>query len=185
MALSLTLGAVSAEDVAQAGNAAGGEVSAEVAADVPVADLEVDVEALVENDVGILWGVGVANNGPDTAFNTVVNVDGSDNLLLYDAYVSQGMYYPESGKWYVGDLAANTYAVMYLDTVKMDEGPYYVEALAVSDSYDPVLSNNYDIAWVGLDASAAEDTLPEAGNPIAMALLALLAIGVGGIKRRF
>ena len=37
--------------------------------------------------------------------------------------------------------------------------------------------------------SAAEEettnTLPEAGNPLAMALLALLAIGIGGIKRRF
>uniref|UniRef100_UPI0025D0A801 hypothetical protein n=1 Tax=uncultured Methanobrevibacter sp. TaxID=253161 RepID=UPI0025D0A801 len=70
----------------------------------------------------------------------------------------------------------------------LGNGPYYGEALIVSDSFDPDLSNNYDIAWVGLDASAEEETtntLPEAGNPLAMALLALLAIGIGGIKRRF
>jgi predicted deacylase len=33
-------------------------------------------------------------------------------------------------------------------------------------------------------ASAGEKTLPAAGNPIAVALLALLALGVGGLKRR-
>ena len=33
-------------------------------------------------------------------------------------------------------------------------------------------------------AHASEKTLPAAGNPIAVALLALLALGVGGLKRR-
>jgi predicted deacylase len=33
-------------------------------------------------------------------------------------------------------------------------------------------------------AHASEETLPAAGNPIAVALLALLALGVGGLKRR-
>ena len=65
----------------------------------------------------------------------------------------------------------------------------YASAINGTSSFDPDLSNNYDFAWVGLDASAAEEettnTLPEAGNPLAMALLALLAIGIGGIKRRF
>lgn len=186
MALSLTLGAVSAEDVAEEGNAAGGDIVVTDIEDVAVADVEVDVEPLTENEYEIYWGVGVANNGPDTAYNTVVRVDGSDNLLLWDIpVISQGTYYPEYGVWDVGDLAAGDVAVMILDTLKMDEGPYWVDAIAVSDSADPDLSNNYDIAWVGLDAAAAEETLPETGNPLAMALLALLAIGVGGIKRRF
>ncbi|MBR0371239.1 MAG: DUF11 domain-containing protein [Methanobrevibacter sp.] len=186
MALSLTLGAVSAEDVAEEGNAAGGDIVVTDIEDVSVADVEVDVEPLTENEYEIYWGVGVANNGPDTAYNTVVRVDGSDNLLLWDIpVISQGTYYPEYGVWDVGDLAAGDVAVMILDTLKMDEGPYWVDAIAVSDSADPDLSNNYDIAWVGLDAAAAEETLPETGNPLAMALLALLAIGVGGIKRRF
>ncbi|MBR0058703.1 MAG: DUF11 domain-containing protein [Methanobrevibacter sp.] len=186
MALSLTLGAVSAEDVAEEGNAAGGDIVVTDIEDVAVADVEVDVEPLTENEYEIYWGVGVANNGPDTAYNTVVRVDGSDNLYLWDIpVISQGTYYPEYGVWDVGDLAAGDVAVMILDTVKMDEGPYWVDAIAVSDSADPDLSNNYDIAWVGLDAAAAEETLPETGNPLAMALLALLAIGVGGIKRRF
>ncbi|WP_407423053.1 hypothetical protein [Methanobrevibacter sp.] len=186
MALSLTLGAVSAEDVAEEGNAAGGDIVVTDIEDVSVADVEVDVEPLAENEYELYWGVGVANNGPDTAYNTVVRVDGSDNLLLWDIpVISQGTYYPEYGVWDVGDLAAGEVAVMILDTIKMDEGPFWVDAIAVSDSADPDLTNNYDIAWVGLDAAAAEETLPETGNPLAMALLALLAIGVGGISRRF
>ena len=187
MALSLTLGAVSAEDVAtEEGNAAGGDVVVTGDPDIPVADLETDVEPLAENEYEIFWGVGVINHGPDTAYDTVVYVDGSDNLFLYNVpVVTQGTYYPEYGVWDVGDLAAGTGAAMILETIKMDEGPFYVDAIAVSASVDPDLTNNYDIAWVGLDAAAAEETLPETGNPLAMALLALLAIGVGGIKRRF
>lgn len=187
MALSLTLGAVSAEDVAtEEGNAAGGDVVVTGDTDIPVADLETDVEPLAENEYEIFWGVGVINHGPDTAYDTVVYVDGSDNLFLYNVpVVTQGTYYPEYGVWEVGDLAAGTGAAMILETIKMDEGPFYVDAIAVSASVDPDLTNNYDIAWVGLDAAAAEETLPETGNPLAIALLALLAIGVGGIKRRF
>lgn len=187
MALSLTLGAVSAEDNATEGNAAGGDVVVtDVATDVPVADVEVDVEPITENEYEIFWGIGVANKGPDTAYDTVVYVDGSDNLALWSIpVITQGTYYPDYGIWEVGDLAKGDVAVMVLETIKMDEGPFYVDAIAVSGSADPDLTNNYDIAWVGLDAAAAEETLPETGNPLAMALLALLAIGVGGITRRF
>ena len=60
MALSLTLGAVSAEDVAtEEGNAAGGDVVVTGDTDIPVADLETDVEPLAENEYEIFWGVGV------------------------------------------------------------------------------------------------------------------------------
>ena len=205
MALSLTLGAVSAEDAAAdvavaadeapaiEGNAAGGDVvTADVDSDVAVADVAVDVELLNETDYTADWGVVAMNYGPDTAYNTVVRIDGSDNLYLYDVYVSDGIYYPEYGLWFVGDIPANQFAVLLLETIKVDallgegNGPYYVEALITTESFDPDLSNNYDIAWAGLDTSAAaEETLPETGNPLAMALLALLAIGIGGIKRRF
>ena len=210
MALSLTLGAVSAEEAAAdaadavadvaavepaadvvaveeapaaEGNAAGGSA----AADVPVADVAVDVEALNETDDYIIWGIAAINYGPDTAYSTSVKVSGSDNMAIVYSLAEDGSFDAKSGNWNVGDIPAGFASVLYLVTLKVFEGPYYVEALATSLSYDPDLSNNYDIAWVGLDASASEETttLPEAGNPLAMALLALLAIGIGGIKRRF
>ena len=213
MALSLTLGAVSAEDAAADvaaaddvaavdvapaadGNAAGGDnvqpVQAE--ADDPVADVAVDVNNIGETDYTLLWSVVALNYGPDTAYDTVVRITGSDNLFLTNYKVLDGSFDPATSKWYVGDMPAGTASALLLETYKVDVlldqgyGPYYVDALIVSDSFDPDLSNNYDIAWVGLDASAEEETtntLPEAGNPLAMALLALLAIGIGGIKRRF
>ena len=212
MALSLTLGAVSAEDAAADaaaaddvaavdvapaadGNAAGGDnvqpVQAE--ADDPVADVAVDVNNIGETDYTLLWSVVALNYGPDTAYDTVVRITGSDNLFLTNYKVLDGSFDPATSKWYVGDMPAGTASALLLETYKVDVlldqgyGPYYVDALIVSDSFDPDLSNNYDIAWAGLDASAEEttNTLPEAGNPLAMALLALLAIGIGGIKRRF
>ena len=212
MALSLTLGAVSAEDAAADaaaaddvaavdvapaadGNAAGGDnvqpIQAE--ADDPVADVAVDVNNIGETDYTLLWSVVALNYGPDTAYDTVVRITGSDNLFLTNYKVLDGSFDPATSKWYVGDMPAGTASALLLETYKVDVlldqgyGPYYVDALIVSDSFDPDLSNNYDIAWAGLDASAEEttNTLPEAGNPLAMALLALLAIGIGGIKRRF
>ena len=212
MALSLTLGAVSAEDAAADvaaaddvaavdvapaadGNAAGGDnvqpVQAE--ADDSVADVAVNVDVVEETDYTITWRAIAMNFGPDTAYNTVVRISGSENMLLNRYACSDGIYVDDTAQWYVGDMPANTASVLLLEAYKVDailglgNGPYYGEALIVSDSFDPDLSNNYDIAWAGLDASAEEttNTLPEAGNPLAMALLALLAIGIGGIKRRF
>ncbi|MEE0025442.1 hypothetical protein, partial [Methanobrevibacter sp.] len=177
------------------GNAAGGDnvqpVQAE--ADDPVADVAVDVNNIGETDYTLLWSVVALNYGPDTAYDTVVRITGSDNLFLTNYKVLDGSFDPATSKWYVGDMPAGTASALLLETYKVDVlldqgyGPYYVDALIVSDSFDPDLSNNYDIAWVGLDASAEEttNTLPEAGNPLAMALLALFAIGIGGIKRRF
>ena len=200
MALSLTLSAVSAEDaaadvlaadddaVAVEGEAAAGDVVAvEAAADVPIADVETDVEAIAENPYEIVWAVTVTNNGPDAAEGTVVSVNVGDNLFLYDYIATVGEYSPEYGLWYIGELAVNQTAALLLDTIKIDEGPYFVEAAALTlGSYDPNLANNYDIAWADVpEASAAEETMPAAGNPIAMALLALVAIVGSTFSRRF
>ena len=203
MALSLTLGAVSAEDAAAedvvaadaaidevvaeeapaTGNAAGGEES------VPVADIAVDVENLYEDDYGVVWGVAVANYGPDTAYDTGVLVQGSGNMYLLDYFSTDGEYLPDYGLWEVGDLEAGDVAYLFLETIKLGDGPFYVEALGVSlGSVDYFLANNYDIAWAGVaeeSVSAAEETMPAAGNPIAMALLALIAIAGATFSRRF
>ena len=206
MTLSLALSAVSAAEDAVAadagsadaavanvapateGNAAGGDVpvTAEAVSEEPTADLAVNVEPLFEDEDSIVWGIEVTNYGPFIAINTNVFVDGSDNLFLWDYAATDGVFDPILLVWNVGDVLVDDTAYLFIETLKVDEGPYYVEAFALSDTLDPDYSNNYDIAWVGLDASAAkETTLPATGNPLAVALLALLAIGIGGIKRRF
>ena len=208
MALSLTLGAVSAEDAAAddvlaaeeapaVGEAAGGDVVATEAADIPVADIpvadvETDVQVLDETPYEIIWSVVAANNGPDVALDTYVAISGSDNLMLYDYIATTGddslIYDPidDIYVWLVGDLLPNQVEVLLLDTIKIDEGPYYVDALIDTASIDYDLSNNYDIAWADVpEVSAAEETMPAAGNPIAMALLALVAIVGTTFSRRF
>ena len=55
--------------------------------------------------------------------------------------------------------------------------------ITLNDNKKP--ENNSDIPSINKTVSAAsEKTLPATGNPIAVALLALLAVGVGGLKRR-
>lgn len=213
LALSLTLGAVSAEDIAvdgasdviaadesveveaasadeasvdEIGQAAGGDVPGPgVPPDVDVADVGVVVTPLwyVENDT--IWSVFAYNNGPDTAVNTQVQLGCSDNLAFYAYMASDGEFDYETGIWYLGDMPAYAYAELIIDMVTIDDGPYFVDAEIRSESFDPFLDNNYDIAYIGLDASAAEETLPATGNPLAMALLALIAVGVGGVRRLF
>ena len=209
MTLSLALSAVSAAEDAVAadagsadaavanvapateGNATGGDITpaAESASNVPTADVAVNVEVFDEDDDGIVWAVSAMNFGPDTAVDTMVFLDGSYNMMLWDYAATAGIFDPEDFVWYVGDLAPWDMEILYVVTLKIDEGPYYGEAFIISDTHDPDYSNNFDIAWTGVEdssvAAAKETTLPATGNPLAVALLALLAIGIGGIKRRF
>ena len=210
MALSLTLSAVSAEDVAaDAADVADEAVVEEAPADegaaggdeelvltqpavvtgesISAADVAVDVKALEETPFEIVWGIAATNNGPEVAPDTVVRFTGTDNMFLYDYIASVGEVYPADGVWYIGDLNPGDVAVLLLDTIKIDYGPYDVDALITAEIFDPVLSNNYDCEVVGgepADASAAEETMPAAGNPIAMALLALVTIAGTAFTRR-
>ena len=62
------------------------------------------------------------------------------------------------------------------------ESPYNYNPSSINITLnDKEAENNSDINKI---VSAGEKTLPAAGNPIMLVLLALLAIGVGGLKRR-
>ncbi|WP_407454770.1 DUF11 domain-containing protein [Methanobrevibacter sp.] len=221
LALSLTLGAVSAEevasddvvaaedtaavsadesesaatpttgssDVAATPSTGSSDVTANATTDTAEADLAVDVEVLTEQDDGeIIWGVLVTNYGPDTAVNAYALVNGPDSLLLSDFIETKGTFDPITCIWEIGDLAKDEQALLILGTYIIGEGPYYVEALVFSDTFDPDLSNNYDIAFYGGEEVSAEQQevskMHATGNPIVMALLALLAIGAGGFRRK-
>lgn len=215
LALSLTLGFVSAEDVAtdgasdvlaaddnvvveeapveeapvdEEGQAAGGDVAGPgVPPGVELADVGVIVTPLFYSENDTVWSVFAYNYGPDTAKNAYVQLDCSDNLVCVDFAGTGGEFDYEKGIWYLGDMPAMSYAELLIEMLPIDKGPYFVDAAIKSDTFDPFLGNNYDIAYMGLEsvASAAEETLPATGNPLAMALLALVAVGVGGIRRLF
>ena len=210
LAFSLTLGAVSAEDVANEDAVAADDAvvlgadktlladeqaaeteapAVEATADTESADLAIDVEQIDETEDGeIIWSVVVTNYGPDTAENAFSLINVAPGLGVFEYLTTHGEYDSELSLWVIGDLAKDEQALLLLGTFIIDEGPYYVEAIVLSDTDDPDFSNNYDIAYYG-EASAAEEpaTLENhvTGNPIAMALLALLAVGIGGITRRF
>lgn len=62
------------------------------------------------------------------------------------------------------------------------ESPYNYNPSSINITLnDKEPKNNSDINKI---VSAGEKTLPATGNPIIMALIALLAVGVGGLKRR-
>ena len=113
LALSLTLGAVSAEgnvtDDASAdtmsveettveqvatdsGNvsAAGGDVEASLSANTPVSDVGVKVTPLYDFDTLNTWSIFVYNLGPDDAANTQVFLGSSDNLIYFDHMAFDG-----------------------------------------------------------------------------------------------
>ena len=211
LALSLTLGAVSAEDVAidgasdviaadesvevqtasvdEVGQAAGGEISELATADTAMADVGVVVTPLLNEENCTVWSVFAYNNGPDNAENARVLVGYSDNLDVYGYYALSGEFDYENGIWYLGEMPAYEYTELLLNMEPIAYGPYFVAAAIASDTIDPYQDNNFDVAFMGLEggeeASAAEETLPATGNPLAMALLALLAVGVGGVRRLF
>ena len=69
------------------------------------------------------------------------------------------------------------------DLILTFESPYNYNPSSINITLNKTeAANNTDIHKI---ASAGEKTLPAAGNPLIVALLALLAIGVGGLKRRF
>ncbi len=208
LTLSLTLSTVSAEDVmgdvnenvdivaasedvvtvsADEGNAAGGE-DALATSDTPSADLTVDTEVLDETGGVITWGVYVYNNGPDTAQNTIVYNLVSDNLIAFDYLASQGAFDYDYCFWEVGNLAAGEEALMYLYTLVLGDGPHFNKVIVSSDTHDSDLSNNHDISsseYENNSVSATEKTLPKTGNPLVLALMALMVIGVGGLRRLY
>lgn len=207
LALSLTLGVVSAEEIVsddasadtisveegttveevpsdENANAAGEPLEAAALSDTGVSDVGVEVTPLYDFGNLTTWSVMVYNLGPDDAPDTTVFLGASDNLKYFDHQAFDGVFDPVMGIWHVGDMPAYSYTVLLLAMERIAPGPCYIEAVVDSASLDPNPSNNYDIAYMGLSASAAEETMPAAGNPIAVALMALLVVGVGGLKRR-
>ena len=184
IALSLTLGAVNAEEVL-ADNESGDEklsVDESAAADElfgadeinrPVADLSVDIlpfNNLSDNE--IVWSIMVHNNGPDIAYNTQVSIESSDNLIFENPfntltflsdpdegisyYESHGIFDNHKLTWIIGDFKPDSYTEMFIKSVKQGSGQYYLRVFAASESADDDLSQNKDFATVGYPSNTSQ-----------------------------
>lgn len=158
------------------------------------ADLEVSVITPTKKvHAGDITGFGlfVKNNGPDTAYNVIVRaalISGSINILA--GIPSKGYYEIYKGiiYWYVGDLAPGENATLALAGPALSEDDIIVLATVTSDTLDPDLSNNIAIGVIDVvteEVAEAGVEMHATGNPIVLALLALLSVAGLSLRRRY
>ncbi|WP_407421692.1 hypothetical protein [Methanobrevibacter sp.] len=170
--------------------------SAEITVVEPEADLAITIEPDVTNvKVGdkVQYKVTVVNKGPDTAVNTRAVIELPEELKLLGFKPSKGTYDPETGIWTIGDLAPGEEVTLLLDTEALVSGKIVVKASVESDTYDSDLSNNNASAEITVEevivppeAEPQVDvpTMHATGNPIAMVLLALIALAGAALRRK-
>ena len=149
----------------------------------PAADLQVFISSTTQyakvGDI-IGWTIAVGNNGPDDAENVIVqDVILTGDFIPLNASSSVGFFDLNTGIWYVGDLESGAYEWVNLFAICLTEDPIASLVYVMSDTPDPNPYNNFALNVINAPAaevSAAEETMPAAGNPIALALLALISI---------
>ena len=174
---------------------------------VPFADLAIIKEANVSYaEVGdkVAFTITVINNGPNTAVNTRAYDILPKGLKLLGFTVSKGTFDPETGIWDIGDLAPGEKVYLRLITEALVSGKITNEAYVETDTYENDTTNNYDNATVTVTepdipvppeppvpdvpekppAPQDEPKIPATGNPIILALLALLAVVSTTFRRK-
>lgn len=211
LALSLTIGAVSAEDITSEDN--GELLTADSQQDsitlaesnIPTADdysadVGVEVAKISESDNSTKWLIFAYNNGTGIAKNAWVTLKISDNLRYCDAFAFSGEFDSEYGIWYIGDLDSSDSTGLYITVMPITSGQYYIGAEIMSETFDLDMSNNRVlIEWQSKEnntsdnntanysgsAQAISETLPATGNPIAMVVFSvLMIIGIGGKRKK-
>jgi hypothetical protein len=157
----------------------------------PSADLEVVViPSASKVNVGdiVAFAIGVRNNGPDTATNVLVRFGGYGDVALAYIFATKGIYDFETGLWYIPELAPGEYAILAFAVEALSDQDIIVFADVISDTPDPDLSNNFDYSIVIVgeedDTADSSEELPATGNPIALALLAMLSMVGISLKRK-
>ena len=204
MALSLTLCAVSAEDVADetpvAQNAAGEDST--------------DVSSSIE-EVSVGWGYGNRYDFYRTGtgkhdYCVVISalfeynyaeVEAGDSFELCSMSDYESSVYTWHADFSYGDtrvlsIFGRPYSDVTMEISVYEESSNVMMDGLVNDGSAEEIDTTKEaspIKEVNLTkeinpvekVSAAEKTLPATGNPLAMALLSLIAIGIGGIRRKF
>lgn len=167
---------------------------ADAAAGEQAADLQVFVvtpdKKVKAGDVTVV-GMFVYNKGPDAASNVIVRSKLlSGTLQIIKAVPSKGNFFVDKGilYWYVGDLAPGEFATLSILSEVVFEDDIVILAEVTSDTPDPDLSNNVAIGYIDVDneeVEEASEVMPATGNPIALALLALLSVVGVSLRRKF
>ena len=180
----LELTATEEEDVATGvGAAYGGD---------PSADLQITVinpnEQLQVGDIAKL-GILVYNNGPDKADNVLVrSVLLSGTIDISKFIPSQGQVYliNETIYWVVGELEAGEFAFLGIIGQVMTNEDIIMLATVVSETPDPDLTNNFAFGIIDVvSAEESAEAMPATGNPVALAILALLSVVGVSLRRKF
>ena len=172
---------------------------------IPIVDLKITIEPDVrEVTVGdkVIYTVTVLNKGPDTAVNTRATIEIPDSLKLLGFKPSKGNYNPDTGIWTIGELGDGEEVTLILETQALVSGKIVVNANVTSDTYEINLSDNNDTAEITVNDTTNKTTphdnvtekppvevhtppvLPATGNPVAMMLLALIALASAALRRR-
>ena len=159
----------------------------------PMADLAIAKVVYATDGNKVTWGLYVVNNGPDKAVNARV-IDVLPKTLQYiSSVVSKGYYDVNTGIWFIGDMENGEEATMIIETIALTTGLITNEANVTSDTFDPDMSNNYDNETVVINEVPETpkqpkvelvNATPATGNPLIMILLALIALGIGTIRRK-
>ena len=173
----------------------------------PVADLELIKTSNVKvAKVGdkIIWTIKVTNLGPDKAVNAVVHDIFSGEFEYIKGQASKGEFEALEGLWTIGDLDVGETVTLKLYIIALEEGVVSNFARVTSDTYDPDMSNNNDSAVVVVKSNGTPSEPPEGtpdeppvkvpgktpdvmhatGNPVVMAILALLAVVGVSLRRK-
>ena len=133
----------------------------------------------------------VANKGPDKATNVVAYANIYKGDVLYiSSSCEKGTYDSYTGIWKIGDLESGKDVILLVIGKVLSDAPITTIAYVTSDTSDPDTSNNYYIDNITVEskntvAAGETKTLPATGNPVIMAILAVLAIVGVSIGRRY
>jgi uncharacterized repeat protein (TIGR01451 family)/uncharacterized delta-60 repeat protein len=132
-----------------------------------VAEQAFDI-SLIESDLGLVlvndnpeavpgsslfFSLGLRNDGPEAAENTVVQLPVPSGYQLDQVFPpTQGSYSPVTGQWQIGRLPSGEAAALDFEATVRPSGDYTVSGSARSDSIDPDDSNN--VATSGLNGFA-------------------------------
>lgn len=150
-AITGTLASVAERDVAAANDIAGATATPKQA--------DLGVEATVSDpspSVGSTFQMTtqVTNAGPDAATGVRVDAAVPAGATFVSASPSQGSYDPGTGAWIIGTLVDGAAATLTI-TATYNATSAFTPAIAAASAFDPVGSDNADVATAGPDTDPA------------------------------